>query len=87
VTEVCECCGQVVPPGWFLRRLTARCQQLGISVAFDGTVDSKGAARLLNISEQRLRTDRCYLQKIPFTKRAGRVRYALVDLLPYVRDL
>jgi hypothetical protein len=70
-----------------LAALLVRCATIGVEVDRDGTVSSRDAARLLGVTEQSLRADRCYFGRVPFIRRGRLVRYRLVDLVEFVDGL
>ena len=91
MTNCCPTCGQTMPvdPERAMAtkadELRTACQQLGISVTWDGLVNEPGACELLGYGRDTLRRQIEYgKDRISYTRRGNRRLYALTDLARYL---
>ena len=87
MTEPCPCCngtGVATAPPVPLEELRAWLLEHGHWVGPGDVTDTAGAAAVLGVAPQTLRTDRCYFERVPCYRIGRLVRYRLADLLIFV---
>jgi len=84
MSEQCPCCGQELNEPTTAALLVRWCNENGRIVSADGAVDEETAALICELSRATMTNRRALGQPPVYHRRAGRVRYRLVDLAAFL---